>query len=147
MLTRAERNRYRTLVDRLLGMRLTPVMRIANRNVSYEFMNRQMVWHAFTVGLFLLHHPNVTDYCYRSSSCSSFPSSTPANSNDPPETLCRNCASFRFSPGRCAQRTMRVTLLAKGGMPPLPRASVRFASRTRRHCCLSTLRCPPTPTH
>lgn len=29
-------------------MRLVP-MRHSTREVSYEFMNRQMVWHAFTV--------------------------------------------------------------------------------------------------
>ena len=41
--------RYRTLADRLLQMRLAPARRLIKRNVSYEFMNRQMVWHAFTV--------------------------------------------------------------------------------------------------
>jgi peroxin-2 len=41
--------RYRTLADRLLQMRLSPARRLIKRNVSYEFMNRQMVWHAFTV--------------------------------------------------------------------------------------------------
>ena len=30
-------------------MRLIPSKRFTNRQVSYEFMNRQMVWHAFTV--------------------------------------------------------------------------------------------------
>ncbi|TFK55904.1 hypothetical protein OE88DRAFT_1621723 [Heliocybe sulcata] len=40
--------RYRTLADRLLRMELTPSQRLTQRNVSYEFMNRQMVWHAFT---------------------------------------------------------------------------------------------------
>ena len=47
-------SRYRTIVDRLLGMRLVPARRLVKRDVSYEFMNRQMVWHAFTVRL-LLH--------------------------------------------------------------------------------------------
>lgn len=41
--------RYRTLTDRLLHMRLVPARKLVKRNVSYEFMNRQMVWHAFTV--------------------------------------------------------------------------------------------------
>lgn len=41
--------RYRTLTDRLLGMRLTYAQRTMNRNVSFEFLNRQLVWHAFTV--------------------------------------------------------------------------------------------------
>jgi hypothetical protein len=30
-------------------MRLGPLRRLVKRDVSYEFMNRQMVWHAFTV--------------------------------------------------------------------------------------------------
>jgi peroxin-2 len=30
-------------------MRLVPARKLIKRNVSYEFMNRQMVWHAFTV--------------------------------------------------------------------------------------------------
>ena len=46
--------RYRTTVDRLLGMKLVPSRRLIRRNVSYEFMNRQMVWHAFTVRLILV---------------------------------------------------------------------------------------------
>ena len=41
--------RYRTLADRLLQMPLEPARKLVKRNVSYEFMNRQMVWHAFTV--------------------------------------------------------------------------------------------------
>lgn len=32
-----------------MGMRLVPSRRLVRRNVSYDFMNRQMVWHAFTV--------------------------------------------------------------------------------------------------
>jgi hypothetical protein len=43
--------RYRTTVDRLLGMKLVPSRRLVRRSVSYDFMNRQMVWHAFTVCL------------------------------------------------------------------------------------------------
>ncbi|KAI0251291.1 Pex12 amino terminal region-domain-containing protein [Lactifluus subvellereus] len=46
--------RYRTTADRLLGMRLVPSRRLVRRNVSYEFMNRQMVWHAFTEFLIFL---------------------------------------------------------------------------------------------
>ncbi|KAN0097471.1 Pex2 / Pex12 amino terminal region domain containing protein [Tylopilus felleus] len=40
--------RYRSLSDRLLGMSLVPTSSQVKREVSYEFMNRQMVWHAFT---------------------------------------------------------------------------------------------------
>lgn len=48
-------SRHRTIADRILGMRLEPSRRLVKRDVSYEFMNRQMVWHAFTVSLSL--HP------------------------------------------------------------------------------------------
>ena len=47
--------RYRTTVDRLLGMKLVPSRRLVRRSVSYDFMNRQMVWHAFTV----CPHPHI----------------------------------------------------------------------------------------
>ncbi|TRM67666.1 Pex12 amino terminal region-domain-containing protein [Schizophyllum amplum] len=40
--------RYRTIADRLCKLELMPSSRVTQRNVSYEFMNRQMVWHAFT---------------------------------------------------------------------------------------------------
>ncbi|CCM04786.1 uncharacterized protein FIBRA_06979 [Fibroporia radiculosa] len=46
--------RYRTVIDRLLGLRLVSARRMARRDVSYEFMNRQMVWHAFTEFLLFL---------------------------------------------------------------------------------------------
>ncbi|KDR83605.1 hypothetical protein GALMADRAFT_219427 [Galerina marginata CBS 339.88] len=46
--------RYRTLADRLLRMSLVPSRRSVKRDVSYEFMNRQMVWHAFTEFLLFL---------------------------------------------------------------------------------------------
>ncbi|KAI8337135.1 Pex12 amino terminal region-domain-containing protein [Chlamydoabsidia padenii] len=41
--------RYRTLIDRFLSMRLVYAKKSLNRQVSFEFLNRQMVWHAFTV--------------------------------------------------------------------------------------------------
>ncbi|KAG8722821.1 peroxisome assembly protein (Peroxin-2) [Ceratobasidium sp. 394] len=46
--------RYRTLVDRLFGLRLEPIKRLVPRSVNYDFMNRQMVWHAFTEFLLFL---------------------------------------------------------------------------------------------
>ncbi|KAI1786494.1 peroxisomal biogenesis factor 2 [Ganoderma leucocontextum] len=46
--------RYRTVVDRLFGLRLTSARRHFQREISYEFMNRQMVWHAFTEFLLFL---------------------------------------------------------------------------------------------
>ena len=41
--------KYRTIVDRILGMRLVYANRSLNRSVSFEFLNRQLVWNAFTV--------------------------------------------------------------------------------------------------
>ncbi|KAH9947238.1 peroxisomal biogenesis factor 2 [Amylocystis lapponica] len=46
--------RYRTVVDRILDLQLVSAQRFATRDVSYEFMNRQMVWHAFTEFLLFL---------------------------------------------------------------------------------------------
>lgn len=46
--------RYRTVADRVLGMRLTYASRALSRNVSFEFLNRQLVWNAFTEFLLFL---------------------------------------------------------------------------------------------
>ncbi|KAH7930726.1 hypothetical protein BV22DRAFT_1000178 [Leucogyrophana mollusca] len=46
--------RYRTITDRILRMSLVPARSLVKREVSYEFMNRQMVWHAFTEFLLFL---------------------------------------------------------------------------------------------
>ncbi|RIA95785.1 Pex12 amino terminal region-domain-containing protein [Glomus cerebriforme] len=43
--------KYSTLTDRILSMRLVYARRIMNRQVSFEFLNRQLVWHVFTVNL------------------------------------------------------------------------------------------------
>jgi peroxin-2 len=40
--------RYRTLVDRMLRMRLAPPTSQVSVEVSFEYLNRQLVWHAFT---------------------------------------------------------------------------------------------------
>lgn len=40
--------RYRTLLDRVLKMRLAPPTSQVSREVSFEYLNRQLVWHAFT---------------------------------------------------------------------------------------------------
>src|SRR5690606_22991575 len=39
---------YRTLLDRFLRMRLVAPNRMVPREVSFEYLNRQLVWHAFT---------------------------------------------------------------------------------------------------
>ncbi|KAF2119534.1 peroxisomal biogenesis factor 2 [Lophiotrema nucula] len=46
--------RYRTLADRILRLRLTPTSHSASREVSFEYLNRQLVWHAFTEFLLFL---------------------------------------------------------------------------------------------
>ncbi|KAJ5568328.1 hypothetical protein N7450_010814 [Penicillium hetheringtonii] len=46
--------RYRTLVDRILRIRLAPPSAQASREVSFEYLNRQLVWHAFTEFLLFL---------------------------------------------------------------------------------------------
>jgi peroxin-2 len=45
---------YRTLTDRILRLRLVPVSNQTSREVSFEFLNRQLVWHAFTEFLLFL---------------------------------------------------------------------------------------------
>lgn len=45
---------YRTLTDRILRLRLTPPSSQVSREVSFEYLNRQLVWHAFTEFLLFL---------------------------------------------------------------------------------------------
>ena len=40
--------KYRTLLDRILRLRLTPPTSQVSREVSFEYLNRQLVWHALT---------------------------------------------------------------------------------------------------
>ncbi|KAG9327306.1 hypothetical protein KVV02_007082 [Mortierella alpina] len=46
--------KYRTVLERFLSMRLVYAERNSNRQASFEFLNRQMVWHAFTEFLMFL---------------------------------------------------------------------------------------------
>ena len=46
--------RYRTLIDRILRIRLAPPSNQVSREVSFEYLNRQLVWHAFTEFLLFL---------------------------------------------------------------------------------------------
>ncbi|KIW75039.1 hypothetical protein Z517_11810 [Fonsecaea pedrosoi CBS 271.37] len=46
--------RYRTLTDRLLRLRLMSPSNQVSREVSFEYLNRQLVWHAFTEFLLFL---------------------------------------------------------------------------------------------
>jgi peroxin-2 len=45
---------YRTLLDRALRLRLVPNSSHTSREVSFEYLNRQLVWHAFTEFLLFL---------------------------------------------------------------------------------------------
>lgn len=45
---------YRTLLDRVLRLRLVPPTNQLSREVSFEYLNRQLVWHAFTEFLLFL---------------------------------------------------------------------------------------------
>ncbi|KAF1981664.1 hypothetical protein K402DRAFT_364293 [Aulographum hederae CBS 113979] len=45
---------YRTILDRLLRLRLAPTSAHTSREVSFEYLNRQLVWHAFTEFLLFL---------------------------------------------------------------------------------------------
>lgn len=40
--------RYRTMLDRVLRLRLAPPTSQVSREISFEYLNRQLVWHAFT---------------------------------------------------------------------------------------------------
>ncbi|TKA25467.1 hypothetical protein B0A50_06334 [Salinomyces thailandicus] len=46
--------KYRTLTDRLLRLQLVPSSNQTSREVSFEYLNRQLVWHAFTEFLLFL---------------------------------------------------------------------------------------------
>ncbi|RAO71286.1 uncharacterized protein BHQ10_007298 [Talaromyces amestolkiae] len=46
--------RYRTLIDRIIRIRLAPPSNQVSREVSFEYLNRQLVWHAFTEFLLFL---------------------------------------------------------------------------------------------
>ncbi|KAL8646196.1 MAG: hypothetical protein Q9226_006971 [Calogaya cf. arnoldii] len=46
--------RYRTLLDRILRLRLASPANHLSRQVSFEYLNRQLVWHAFTEFLLFL---------------------------------------------------------------------------------------------
>jgi peroxin-2 len=46
--------RYRTILDRVLKLRLVPASSHTTREVSFEYLNRQLVWHAFTEFLLFL---------------------------------------------------------------------------------------------
>lgn len=46
--------RYRTLLDRVLRLRLAPPASQVRREISFEYLNRQLVWHAFTEFLLFL---------------------------------------------------------------------------------------------
>ena len=74
--------RFRGVVERVLGMRMAQRKRDVGRNVSFEFLSRQLVWEAFTV---------------RSSSLPSSPTTSPVplvlRTDPDPHRLNRNSSS------------------------------------------------------
>lgn len=46
--------KYRTILDRILRLRLVSTAATTSREVSFEYLNRQLVWHAFTEFLLFL---------------------------------------------------------------------------------------------
>ena len=44
-------HRYRSIVDRVLEMRLVYIQKRMNRAVDFEFLNRQVIWETFTVSI------------------------------------------------------------------------------------------------
>ncbi|KAG2349044.1 hypothetical protein BDR05DRAFT_956420 [Suillus weaverae] len=93
--------RYRTIVDRFLVMRLEPSQALLKRDVSYEFMNRQMVWHAFTEFLlFLLPLINPRSVARRLTSTFSSIFPTPS----PTQKICapKRGKYYSLPPDQCA---------------------------------------------
>lgn len=78
--------RHRTIADRILHMCLVPSRRLVKRDVSYEFMNRQMVWHAFTVSSLPKQHSHLSNK-FSGPGIPSFPPSTPWRPVHPSPTL------------------------------------------------------------
>ncbi|EJD01396.1 uncharacterized protein FOMMEDRAFT_111183 [Fomitiporia mediterranea MF3/22] len=112
--------RYRTLADRLLSLQLIPSCRFTNRQVSYEFMNRQMVWHAFTEFL-LLFLPVFSSRAFRRTYnqlssrfrnltwSSILPSSSATLSQDPSQKPVDRGRFFSLSDDQCAICAERVS--------------------------------------
>lgn len=114
--------RYRTLTDRVLRLRLTPSAHATSREVSFEYLNRQLVWHAFTEFLlFLLPLVGIARWrrilsravrrvkstlltlLGRSSTSTSSSSSTTNNNNGDDDTDPEKKGEFAFLPQRtCA---------------------------------------------
>ena len=56
--------RYLSLIHRILGIRLVYKITNSKRFISFEYMNRQLVWHGFTVNFFFLvrHLSNISSF-------------------------------------------------------------------------------------
>lgn len=50
--------KYRTLLDRIFRMRLVHIKPRVGRQVAFDFMNQQLVWHGFSVRISLLIGPS-----------------------------------------------------------------------------------------
>ena len=59
--------RYKTIVERILKARLVYESPNMNRAVSFEYMNRQLVWNEFSVNLFLARANSLSAIKFRKS--------------------------------------------------------------------------------
>ncbi|KAI5476383.1 hypothetical protein MNV49_007832 [Pseudohyphozyma bogoriensis] len=137
--------KYRTLVDRILGMRLISSPRSINRNVSFEFLNRQLVWEAFTefllfiMPLINLHRMRqraaklISNTTSNSSILSSVVSSLPT-----PVSRALGLPTRRAAPSAASANT-------PGEKPTTrPKGELHFLPPTTCPVCYSASNAPPT---
>ena len=55
---------YRNPCERLLGIRLVPIHETPSRQINFEFLNRQLLWHAFSEGVLCIL-PLIKPFMYR----------------------------------------------------------------------------------
>ncbi|KAM9971577.1 hypothetical protein ACTFIW_011559 [Dictyostelium discoideum] len=78
--------KYVTLVNRILHMRLVYAHPTLSRNISFEYMNRLLVWHGFTEFILfimpLINIDRIKSFLYRLLVKTSFGNSSSGNSNN-----------------------------------------------------------------
>lgn len=122
-------------------MRLLPSKMLANRQISYEFMNRQMVWHAFTVrgrsvasSIPSSHYLSCRSFC-----CWSFLSSGRARSGGHTNKSPQGCEISLYPPCSPHQRKrnpcMERSRFGRENTSPCRLTNARFALTRRRSTC------------
>ncbi|GAA5867901.1 hypothetical protein JCM3774_004715 [Rhodotorula dairenensis] len=139
--------KYRTLIDRVLKMRLVYARRAFTPNVSFEFLNRQLVWEAFTEFLlFLLPLINLHRFRLRVTKAIS--------SRAKKSSLLRVAASTLPGPiatslglsslrSAAASSTHGKALAGDGTAPPPPAGPYAFLPEHTCPICYSTTTGPP----